>query len=54
MSANAVADQAPTEAVEGMHDAEMYEVATLLGADGEMSDVGFAFVAQVEVVTAGE
>lgn len=52
MGVNPIANQAPTEAVEGAYDTEMYEAATLLGADHEMSDVGFAFGAQAEVVTA--
>jgi len=33
-------------------DPEMYEVATRLGGDPEMSDVDFAFGAQAEVVAA--
>lgn len=49
---NAVADQAPVKAVEEAQYAEMYEAATLLGADREISDVKFAFDAQAEVVMA--
>ena len=49
---NAVNDPVPTEAVEEAQDAEMYEAATLLGTDHGMSDVGFTFGAQAEVVTA--
>ena len=33
-------------------DAEMYEAATLLGTDHEMSNVDFAFGAQAEAVMA--
>ena len=33
-------------------DPEMYEAATLLGTDHEMSDVDFAFGAQAEAVMA--
>jgi len=54
VSANALTDPAPIEAVEGAQNAEMYEAATTLGADTEMSDVGFTFAAQAEVVMAHE
>ena len=52
MGVNAVTDSVPTEVVVGAHGAEMYEAATLLGIDHDMSDIGFAFGAQAEVVMA--
>ncbi len=45
--------QSPEKSAESAN-AEMYEAATLLGTDSEMSDVGFAFGAQAEVATAND
>lgn len=54
VSINALVNQALAKVIQEAQDAEMYEAATLLGADSEMSDVEFAFGAQAEVVTAHE
>lgn len=54
VSINALVNRALAEVVREAQNAEMYEAATLLGEDSEMSDVEFAFGAQAEVVMAHE
>ena len=54
VSINALVNQALAKVIQEAQDEEMYHAATLLGADSEMSDVGFAFGAQAEVVLAHE
>lgn len=54
VSINALVNRALAKVVREAQDSEMYEAATLLGEDSEMSDVEFAFGAQAEVVMAHE
>ncbi len=54
VSINSLVNQALAKVIREAQDAEMYEAATLLGADSGMSDVEFAFGAQAEVVMAHE
>ncbi len=54
VSINALINQALAKAVQETQDQEMYDAATLLGGDAEMTDVDFAFGAQAEVVLAHE
>ena len=42
----------PAKVTQEAQNAETYEAATILGADAETSDVGFAFTAQAEAAMA--
>lgn len=52
LSINALIGEALAGVVDQAHDQEMYEAATLLGLDAEMSSVDFAFGAQAEAALA--
>jgi hypothetical protein len=54
ISLNALVSETLSKAVEAAHDIEMYEAATLLGRDAEMSSVEFAFSAQSEIALSHE
>ena len=54
LSINALVGEALTKIVSQAQDQEMYEAATLLGLDAEMSSVDFAFGAQAEVALTNE
>lgn len=54
LSVNALVSEALTRVVNQAHDSEMYEAATLLGLDAEMSNVEFALEAQAEVALTNE
>jgi predicted transcriptional regulator len=50
VSFNALLNQSLARLVEEEFDQEMYEAATLLGQDAEMTDVSYAAPAQAEVM----
>ena len=54
LSINSLVSEALMGVVNQAHDRELYEAATLLGLDAEMSSVDFAFDAQAEVILANE
>ena len=54
LSINALVGEALMKVVDQAQDQEMYEAATLLGQDAEMSSVDFAWSAQAEVALANE